>query len=564
LGHVRKLIMGVGVAALALSGLYYVTRPSGSEANAAAYRTVSVDRGPVVASVKATGALNPVSTVLVGSQLSGQIIEILVDYNAQVKSGQVVARLNADQTRSRRDAAQADLSQAKAELSVKRAQADRARATRLRANATVLDLEAQRERAVAQLADARRTLDRQRELFARGVGAKTAFDTARTQFDVQIAALNSADALIASARAEWVGLDADIALADAQVKAGEAAILQREAKLADIEIDLYRSDIRSPVDGVVVQRQVELGQTVAASLSTPTLFQIAQDLREIEIYANIDESDVGRLIEGQNVTFAVNAYPNRTFQGKIKMVRLGATTIQNVVTYTAVVTVANADMALLPGMTANIQIVTDNRPSVLRVTNAALRYRPVGAAPVGLAQARPLPDAGNDAQGGGGGQGAGGQALVALRERIVADIKPTPEQLKAIDAAIAEGREALRSSRAGLSPEERRGLGVSMRRELSAKIAQALDPERKAKYEQIVAENRSTRGQIGSPGRVYVTDEKGELRTVNLRTGVTDGTYTEVLSGDIAEGQSVVIGGGSKTEPAGSTGSPAPRGPRLF
>jgi HlyD family secretion protein len=560
---VRRLVYGVGVAALALSGLYYVTRPSGSEANAAAYRTVSVDRGPVVASVKATGALNPVSTVLVGSQLSGQIIEILVDYNAQVKSGQVVARLNADQTRSRRDAAQADLSQAKAELSVKRAQTDRARATRLRANATVLDLEAQRERAVAQLADARRTLDRQRELFARGVGAKTAFDTARTQFDVQIAALNSADAQIASARAEWVGLDADIALADAQVIAGEAAILQREAKLADIEIDLYRSDIRSPVDGVVVQRQVELGQTVAASLSTPTLFQIAQDLREIEIYANIDESDVGRLTEGQNVTFAVNAYPNRTFQGKIKMVRLGATTIQNVVTYTAVVTVANADMALLPGMTANIQIVTDNRPNVLRVTNAALRYRPVGAAPVVLAQARPLPDAGNDAQGGGG-QGAGGQALMVLRERIVTDIKPTPEQLKAIDAAIAEGREALQSSRAGLSPEERRGLGVSMRRELSAKIAQALDPERKAKYEQIVAENRSTRGQVGSPGRVYVTDEKGDLRTVNLRTGVTDGTYTEVLSGDIAEGQSVVIGGGSKSEPAGSTGSPAPRGPRLF
>ncbi len=561
--HVRRLVFGVGAVALALSALYYVTRPSGSEANAAAYRTLGVDRGPVVASVKATGSLNPVSTVLVGSQLSGQIIEILVDYNAQVKSGQIVARLNADQTRSRRDAAQADLSQANAELSVKRAQAERARATRLRANATVLDLEAQRERAVAQLADAKRTLERQRELFARGVGAKTAFDTARTQFDVQTAALSSADAQIASARAEWVGLDSDIALADAQIKASEAAILQRQAKLADIEIDLFRSDIRSPVDGVVVQRQVELGQTVAASLSTPTLFQIAQDLREIEIYANIDESDVGRLTREQNVTFAVNAYPNRTFQGKIKMVRLGATTIQNVVTYTAVVTVPNSDMALLPGMTANIQIVTDNRPNVLRVTNAALRYRPVGASPVGLAQARPLPDAGGETQGGGG-QGGGGQALVALRERIVADIKPTPDQLKAIDAAMGEAREALRSSRAGLSPEERRGLGVSMRRELSSKIAQALDPERKAKYELIAAESRSARGQVGSPGRVYVTDEKGELRMVNLRTGVTDGTYTEVLSGDLAEGQSVVIGGGSKTEPAASTGNPAPRGPRLF
>jgi HlyD family secretion protein len=563
---VRKWKLGLGVAVLALAGGYYVLRPSGGEANAAAYRTMAVDRGAVVASVRATGTLNSVSTVLVGSQLSGQIIEILVDYNAQVKSGQIVARLNADQIRSRRDAAQADLAQASAELNVKKAQAERSRATRLRANATVLDLEAQLERAAAQLADAKRSFERQRELFARGVGARAAFDTSRTQFDVQTAAVSSANAQITSAKAEWVGLDSDIVLADAQVKAAEAAILQRQAKLTDIEIDLYRADIRSPVDGVVVQRQVELGQTVASSLSTPTLFQIAQDLREIEIYANIDESDVGRLIAGQNVTFAVNAYPNRTFQGKIKMVRLGATTIQNVVTYTAVVTVANSDMALLPGMTANIQIVTENRANVLRVANAALRYRPVGASPVALAQARPLPDIGGEAQGaaGGGGQGGGGQAMAALRERIVADIKPTPEQMKAIDAAIAEGREALRATRAGLSPEERRGLGASMRRELSAKIGRALDPERKAKYEEIVAESRTARGQTGSPGRVYVSDEKGELKAVMVRTGATDGTNTEILSGDLADGQSVVIGASIKGETSPATGSPAPRGPRLF
>ncbi len=161
------------------------------------------------------------------------------------------------------------------------------------------------------------------------------------------------------------------------MKSAEALILQRQAKLRDIEIDLARTEIKSPVDGVVVKRDIELGQTVAASLSAPTLFTIAQDLSEIDIYANIDEADVGRLKPEQKVTFTVNAYPNRTFEGSVRMVRLSAQTVQNVVTYTAVITVRNRDQALLPGMTANLQIVTDEREDVLRIPNAALRFRPV-------------------------------------------------------------------------------------------------------------------------------------------------------------------------------------------
>jgi HlyD family secretion protein len=172
------------------------------------------------------------------------------------------------------------------------------------------------------------------------------------------------------------------------VQSAEAVILAREAKLKDIEIDLARTEIRSPVAGVVVKREVELGQTVAASLSAPTLFTIAQDLRAIDIHANVDEADVGRLKPGQGVTFSVNAYPNRTFEGAVRTVRLGAQTIQNVVTYTAVVGVENDDLALLPGMTANLQVVTDERDDALRVPNAALRFRPAGAAP---APAGPAP-----------------------------------------------------------------------------------------------------------------------------------------------------------------------------
>jgi HlyD family secretion protein len=565
----KVLLAGLGVLGLGLTGYWYV-RPAGGAAVVTPWRTVQVDRGPIIATVRATGTLNPVSTVLVGSQLSGQIVEILADYNAQVKAGQVVARLSSDQIRARRDAAAADLAQARSDLSVRKAQADRSRATRARAESTLRDLAAQKERAIAQRADAERNFARQKELFARGVGSQVALDAARTQSEVQAAALNSADAQIASAKAETIGLEADIALAEAQVTTAEAMILQRQAKLTDSEIDLERTQIRSPVDGVVVQRQVELGQTVAASLSTPTLFLIAQDLREIEIYANIDESDVGRLKPGQVATFSVSAFPDRTFQGKLKLVRLGATTIQNVVTYTAVITVSNADMALLPGMTANLQLVTEERRDVLRVPNAALRFRPPAGVGVTLPEARRpanLSEGSDDAPrtgAPGGGQGGGQAAAAAFRERLMSEIKPTPEQIRAIDAILTEAREGARAARAGLSPDERRALGQQQRRESAAKIAQALDPERRKLFEAMQAQGLARNGGGGVPGRVHLLDSKGEPKAVSVRTGVSDGALTEIISGDLAEGAKIITGGGPKPASAPAGGPAAPRGPRLF
>ena len=431
--------------------------------------------------MRATGTLNPVTTVLVGSQLSGQIVEILADYNSPVKAGQVVARLYSEQIKARRDAARADLEQGRADLAMRRAQIERTKATRQRAEAAVQDMLAQRDRSGAQLADARRNLERQQELFTRRVGSETALDTARTQTEVQKATLASSEAQIASARAELKGLDADIALAEANLKSAEAVILQREAKLRDIEIDLERTDIRSPVDGVVVQRQIDLGQTVAASLNAPTLFTIAQDLREIDIYANIDEADVGRLKAGQSVSFTVNAYPNRTFTGTVRTVRLGAQTIQNVVTYTAVIGVDNRDMALLPGMTANLQIVTDERRDVLRVPNAALRFRPSSGA---AAAPTPGPTPADEPAG----RPRGGRALEGLRERIAADVQPTPEQAAAIERVLAEARSAFPGRGAGLSDEERRAAMRAARRDIEERIAAALDPERRARFEALAAE----------------------------------------------------------------------------
>lgn len=558
----RKWLIGSGLAVLAVAAGYWTLRPAGGSANKAAYRTTAVDRGQITAAVRATGTLTPMTTVLVGSQLSGQIVEILADYNSQVKAGQIVARLNSDQIKTRRDAAQADVAQARADLLVKRAQLDRARSTRLKANSTVRDLEAQRDRTAAQLADAKRTFERQNELFNRNTGAQQALDTARTQVEVQTATLASSEAQIASAKAELNGLDADILLAEGQVQSGEALISQRDAKLKDILIDLERTDIRSPVDGVVVQRQVDLGQTVAASLSTPTLFQIAQDLRTIDIYANVDEADVGRLKSDQPVTFTVNAYPSRTFEGRVEMVRLGAQTIQNVVTYTGVIRVANADMALLPGMTANLQVVTEDRSDVLRIPNAALRFRPAGAA-VATAPAA-VSRGGGEAQGAGAG-GRGGAQGAALRERIETELQPTPEQKQAIAAVMQERRAGGREAMAGLSDEERRAAFRKARTETVTKVAAVLDPERRAKFEAMMQEGRPGRAQQGTPGRVYVLGEDGQPKAVPVMLGPTDGAYTELVSGDLKDAHAVIIGGGPRaaTAPAPAGGPPV-RGPRLF
>lgn len=551
----RKWVIVAGLGAAAIAGGYWTFRPTGGAASDVAYRTAPVDRGQITAAVRATGTLTPMTTVVVGSMLSGQIVEILADYNSQVKAGQVVARLNSDQIKTRRDAAAADLAQAKADLVVKRAQLDRAKTARIKANSTIKDLEAQRDRTAAQLADAKRTLERQSELYNRGAGAQQAFDSARTQVDIQTASLASNEAQLASARAELSGLDADIALAEGQVQSGEALILSRDAKLKDILIDLDRTEIRSPVDGVVVQRQVNLGQTVAASLSAPELFQIAQDLREIDIYANIDEADVGRLKPDQPVSFSVNAYPNRTFEGRVLMVRLGAQTISNVVTYTGVVRVENADMALLPGMTANLQVVTEDRHNALRVPNAALRFRPSGTAATPAASPAALPAAGGR---------NGPRAAAALRERIETEVQPTPEQSKAISAIFQERRAGGREAMAGLSEEERRAAFRAARNEMQAKIAAVLDAERKAKFLAIMQEGRPS-AQRGVPGRVYMLDGDGQPKLIQVMLGPTDGAYTEIVSGDLKDGAQVVVGGGPRStaapEPAGR---PPARGPRLF
>jgi HlyD family secretion protein len=546
------------VLAIAGAAGFYLWQPAGHGSAAVAYRLANVDRGTVTATVRATGTLNPVTMVLVGSQLSGQVVEIMADYNSPVRAGQVLARLYTDQIETRRDAARADLAQANADVSMRRAQIEKSRALLVRAEATVRDQEAQRDRARTQLAEAKRNLSRQTELNERAVGTQSALDQARTQAEIQTAELASAEAQIASIQAEIVGLNADITLAEAQMKSAEALVLQRQAKVRDVEIDLARTVIRSPVDGVVVKRDVELGQTVAASLSAPTLFTVAQDLRDIDIYANIDEADIGRVKAGQSVSFTVSAYANRSFNGTVRAVRLGAQTVQNVVTYTAVIGVENSDQALLPGMTANLQIVTDERRDVLRVPNAALRFRPPAQPTSGANAASAVPEP--------------LRARRNLRERIIAQVQPTPQQMAEIDRILGEARTSFPRREPGLSDEDRRGAAREIRQDLRRRIAAALDPERRAKLEALGAgadRSEDAHADASAPGRVYVLDRDGQPQPVALRLGVTDGSYTEAIAGDVQDGSAVIVGGGPRTtgQPV-EPGTPSPtqrsRGPRLF
>nr|WP_246407891.1 efflux RND transporter periplasmic adaptor subunit [Microvirga lupini] len=296
-------------------------------------------------------------------------------------------------------------------------------------------------------------------------------------------------------------------MSEANVKSSEAIILQRQAKLKDIEIDLARTEIKSPVDGVVVKRDIELGQTVAASLSAPTLFTIAQDLREIDIYANIDEADVGRLKDGQKVSFTVNAYPNRTFNGRVRMVRLAAQTVQNVVTYTAVISVRNQDQALLPGMTANLQIITDEREDVLRIPNAALRFRPA----------------------------------ITIATSETGDGTP-------------DGETPRRRPRV---PDEQAGNG-----EARGVAANGQDLRRRPRGEQT-----GSMQDEGTRARIYRVGPDGNPQPIHVRLGVTDGAYTEILRGDLEKGAAVIIGAlraDAADDTNGGAGNRRPRPPRMF
>lgn len=334
LGHLRAHPWASLLAAVAVGGIVWLFLPAGAPETRPVFQTATVTRGDIRRVVSASGQLSAVRTVSVGSQVSGQIESIAVDFNSRVKAGQPIARIDP----ARFLAAQR---QAKAELEV--------------ARANVRMAEAEIQRAEAALAREEREMQRKQKLLSQG-------HISESDLDKQRLALRTAEAQLTTAKAQ---------LATARAQVG-----QRKAQLEQIEVDLARTIIRSPIDGVVIERAVDPGQTVAASFQTPTLFRIAEDLTRMQVEAAIDEADIGQVAPGQPVTFSVDAWPEHTFTGRVVQIRKAPKTEQNVVTYTVIVSADNPDQKLLPGMTATVEIITGEAQGVLRVPIAARRFRP--------------------------------------------------------------------------------------------------------------------------------------------------------------------------------------------
>ncbi len=386
----KRIIFGIAVVAVIVVAAFVFFK---SRDNEVKFRTERVTRGTIVSAVTATGTVNAVTTVLVGTQVSGTIKSIYVDFNSPVKKGQLIAQIDPATF-------EAQVAQARANLFSAKANLDKAEATQV---------------------DTKRTMGRNKELFSRNLIARSDLDTSETNYET----------------------------AQAQVSAAKAQVAQAEAALKMAEINLRYTRIISPVDGTVVSRNVDVGQTVAASFQTPTLFNIARDLTKMQIDSNVAEADIGKIEVDQPVEFTVDAYPDITFKGRVSEVRNAPISVQNVVTYDVVVKVDNSGLKLKPGMTANISIIVSSKKDVLRIPNAALRFR-------------------------------------------------------------------LSGGRKSVTEQKEKGRGV------------------------------------------WVLENK-KPKKIKIETGISDGNYTELLSGKVGEGQELIVEALAK-----SKGPGAPAGPRMF
>jgi HlyD family secretion protein len=480
----------VVLAATIVVAVGWLWHRQGREAAQDAYRTAAVERGDIRVAISATGALSAISTVDVGSQISGQVTQVLVDYNARVRRGQVLARI--------------DPSTYEAQITQGNAAAGSARASLASAQATLRNAEADYARK-APLAG--------QQLIARG------------DLDVARAARDEARA---------------------QVDATRAQITQQVASTETARLNLQRAVIRSPVDGVVLTRSVEPGQTVAASLQAPVLFQIAEDLAQMQIVLAVDEADIGQVKPGQSVAFTVDAFPDRQYRGSVQQVRLSSTNTNNVITYPVVVAVRNDDGTLLPGMTANAEIEVSLHRDVLKVPNAALRFHP------------PEDEAAANTGSGGGRTGAG---LVDALTPIAAGLHLTVAQQAAFDAAVAAMRERAAARRAPATPSqgnalfgrgpgggardmstESQGLNPALRQRLQERFQQqfaafraSLDGSQRARWDTAVSALLNARR-----APLYRLVD-GKPQQVTVRVGASDGSSTEV-SGPLREGDPVIVG----------------------
>ncbi|MEA3410590.1 MAG: efflux RND transporter periplasmic adaptor subunit [Pseudomonadota bacterium] len=369
----RYLIIAGVFALIGTMGWLYWGYSGESHAD---YKTGKIVRGKVRQTVVATGSIRAVDSVDVGSQLSGRIVEIHVDFNDRVRKGQPIVELDQRKFLAEVSGAKAALDVAKANVRIKEAGVRRAVSALESVKASRKASQARIDRVVTSHDEAYKNLVRIESLSKKGMVSGEMLDGAKAAYDKTTADLSEARAELEISEQQIAIAEAEIQQAEAELLNAEAQVPQRQAALETAEVELEHTLIRSPVDGVVISREVEVGQTVAASLETPKLFTLANDLRQIEVFARVDEADIGLLKEGQAAAFTVDAFPSARFEGKVTQIRKSPLILGNVVTYTAVITSKNADLMLLPGMTALIEMTVYEGSEGLLLPNRALRFRP--------------------------------------------------------------------------------------------------------------------------------------------------------------------------------------------
>jgi HlyD family secretion protein len=550
----KRVISLVVVAALIGGGIwaYLYAQARGS---APKFRTARVERGPLTAAISATGNLNAVTTVQVGSQVSGQIKDLFVDFNSVVKKGQIIARIDPQIFEAQVNQAKAEVETARAAVLNQTATVEKARADVENARAALAQAKAQTAKADVARTDAKRAYDRSAELFRRDLVAQADRDTAQANYDSAVAQSDSARASEQALAAGIKSAEAQLRVQEAALQSARAQVDQKQAALVQAQTNLNYTTIQAPVDGVVVSRAVDVGQTVAASLQAPTLFTIAQDLTKMQVETSVDEADIGRVKLEDRATFTVDAFSGQTFNGIVTQIRKAPTVVQNVVTYTVVIAVDNPGERLLPGMTANVKLVYDEKPNVLKVPNAALRFRPAGTDAPPAAALGGGPPGGSGGPGGGGGQGR--QSPEEIRERLVKGLGLNAEQQKKLDPILADMREQMSGLR-GLPDGERQQRVAVAREAMRARIRAILTPEQQKKFDESAGAASTGRGSRGpTSGRVYVVEEDGKPKAVSVTLGISDGTATELIRGELKEGQEVIIGAGVK--PGSPTTGQPPR-----
>lgn len=452
----KKTLIVAGVAACAVAGAaawFFLSGPA-----APRYRTAIVGRGDISVTVSATGNPNAVVTVQVGSQVSGIILALFADFNTKVTKGELIARIDPAPFQAKVDQAQANVDAAQATTANSQAGIRQAAASIQAATSALAAGQANVVKAKALTEDAQAKVDRRAIMVKQGATAVEDLETAQTTQEAA-AADQGASVAQALALADTVTVTKEqLKAAKSLLVASQAQIRQFAAALQSAKLDLAHTEIKAPVDGVVVSRNVDVGQTVAASLAAPTLFLIAQDLTKMQVDTNVSEADVGRVRVGQPATFTVDAYPRQVFSGTVTSIRKAPINVQNVITYDAVIGVSNPDLKLFPGMTANVKILVNQRPNVLRASNAALRYRPPSSIPApggGASGKRSAPEQAVwilDAD------GAAKRVAVTTGESDGANTEITGGALKQGDAAIVAAL-APAASGSPVTPKTGRGPG---------------------------------------------------------------------------------------------------------